>query len=164
MKKSLSLLLATAMILVVPAFASGAVLPTTLQTGTMFPSQNGTTTVSGNCGTSGANSTVSFSINQNGIITNLPSSGNLSTNSTGNFSGNIIFPSTLGSGTATLTATCSATGDVINSSTLTFPAPASTAFSLPGTNPTASGTFNLGGACGNANGAGFAHPGQHPEP
>jgi large repetitive protein len=156
MKKIFSLFAIAAIAIVTPLFAQAATLSTPLTVGTSYPNLGGSSTVSGSCGVPGANSTVSFSLMRNGTTTTLPVSNNVTTNAAGNFSGNVTFPTTYDAGQATLVATCTATGDIINSSALIFPAQASTTFGLNSSNPTVGGTYNLTGACGGSNGTGSA--------
>lgn len=133
--------------------ANAALLSTPLTTGTMYPSPNSTTTVTGTCGSINANTAVSFSILRNGVNTNLPTTSNLLTDSTGTFNGNLTFPQTLPAGLAVLVAQCN-NGDTINSDSLIFSEPASTSFNFAGNSPTINGTYPLTGSCGNSNGAG----------
>ena len=138
--------------LFLPFLAGAATLSNTFNVGTYFPVAGSTTSVSSTCGVSASNSTISFSIIENGIGTSIPT--NITTDSTGAFSGSITFPSPYGAGQATLVATCNRTGDTINSPTLTFAAPASTSFGLPAFSPNVGGVYNVSGACGYSNGGG----------
>jgi hypothetical protein len=140
--------------LLLPLFASAATLNNTFNVGTLFPAIGATTSVSSNCGASAAYSNISFALMQNGVYTSLSTS--LSADQNGAFTGNVVFPSSITSGSATLIATCGSTGNTINSPVLTFAAPASTSFSLPGQSPTVGGIYNLSGACGSSSESGTA--------
>jgi hypothetical protein len=137
-----------ALVALVPFFAGAATLSNSFNIGTLVPTAGGTTYVSSSCGVAGANSTVSFALVQNGVVTAMTT--NLSTDSNGNFSGNVTFPSPFNSGSATLVATCNRTGDTINSPFLTFAAPAIGSFGLPAVSPNVGGIYNISGACGNS--------------
>jgi hypothetical protein len=146
------ILMLSAAVLFLPFFASAATLNNTFNIGTLFPAIGGNTSISSTCGPSAANSSVSLALTQNVNYTQI--TPNLTTDSSGAFSGNVIFPSSVSSGSAVLVATCGNTGNTINSPVLTFAAPAGTTFNLPATSPTVGGIYNLSGACGNSNGAG----------
>ncbi|MBI5530226.1 MAG: hypothetical protein HY918_01870 [Candidatus Doudnabacteria bacterium] len=147
--KKILLLSAVALL---PFFASAATLNNTFTVSNYFPSQGSTVTVTSTCGSLGANSNVSFALSQNGNNTQL--SNNLSTDSSGAFSGSISLPSSYNAGQATIIASCSRSGDVINSPVLTFASPVSSSFNLPSSPPSVGGLYNLSGACGNSNGGG----------
>lgn len=135
-----------------PLGASAALLSNTFNIGTIYPVAGGSTSVSSTCGVAGANSTVGFSLTQNGVNVVLPTT--FSTDSNGSFSGNVVFPSLYTSGPGVLVATCNRTGDMINSPVLTFSAQASSFFGMTATVPTVGGLFNLSGTCGGSNGVG----------
>ena len=154
MKKTLKAIVAACGIFAIASSAYAATLSNPLITGGNFPNIGSSSTVSGSCGTVGANGNVSFYITQNGQVTNLANTNNLSTNSSGSFSGNVTYPSSAVSGNAVLTAQCP-NGDIINSPTLIFAASPSTSFNLT-SSPNAAGLFQLSGACGGSNGEGSA--------
>lgn len=135
-----------------PFLASAAVLNNAFTVGSMYPAPGTTTSVSSSCGSTASNSTVSFTLTQNGFSTQISST--LFTDSNGNFSGNITLPSSYNAGSAVLVANCNKTGDTVNSPTLTFSAPATTTFGLSSTSPSVGGIYNVTGACGNSNGTG----------
>lgn len=135
-----------------PFMASAATLTTPLTVGNAYPSGSGSSTISGNCGTAGANNSVSFSLNRNGVITNLPT--NISADATGAFNGTVSFPPDYASGAANLTVRCNGSGDVFQDYSLNFAQTPSASFNLNGVNPTLGGAYPLTGACGSSNGSG----------
>lgn len=154
MRKKLSLLAIVALA-VVPGFASAAVLSTPLTVGSSNPKQGDAVTVSGTCGSSSANDKASFYLTQNNTNTNLDTANNLTTDSNGAFSGSVTIPSNYTVGSAVLTAKCEKSSDTINSASLTISASTTSSgsgtgtsnFTLPATNPTVGGLFNLTGTC-----------------
>lgn len=140
-----------------PFAAHAEQITTPLTVGTSSPAVGSTTSISGNCGSTGANSSVSFSLNQNGTVTALPSGSNLTTNTSGAFTGNITFPSGYASGPATLIVTCNGSGNTFQPYNLTFAASSGSttsngSFTLGGANPNAGGSYAVSGACGNPSG------------
>src|SRR5579862_1438163 len=115
MKKILSLLAGAAVALAVPALAFAATLSTPITVSTTAPVQGGSMTVSGTCGASGANSTVTFALQQSGFTTDLASTNNLNTDATGAFNGTISLPTTFPGGAGMLIATCTLSGNTLNS-------------------------------------------------
>ncbi|HYF05792.1 MAG TPA: hypothetical protein VEA59_06505, partial [Patescibacteria group bacterium] len=68
----------------------------------------------------------------------------------------LAFPSDYASGNATLLGTCVGSNDTVTSTQLTFAASPSTTVTT-GANPTVTGQWNLGGACGSSMGSGTAN-------
>jgi hypothetical protein len=137
--------LVAAVLLLLPLTTThAAVLSVPLTVGNTSLGTGTTTNVSGSCGTSGSG-TVSFSLVRGGVTTNLGTTVN--TDASGNFSGSVAIPSGYSSGNATLVATCNATGDVANSSTLNIFVPASGSVTL-GATPTLGNAVNVSGTCG----------------
>jgi large repetitive protein len=131
-------------ILIIPGSIQAAVLPTPLAISSTNVTAGGTVTASGICDSAG---TVSFALVRGGTSTAVGPGA--TTGAGGTFSSTLTIPSTYGSGSATVVATCNASGNTLVSPTISVAVPASASLTL-GSTPALGGSVNVSGSCGSS--------------